>query len=1390
MKKIIIVLIVFLFFIELSYAQEDITAPILSSGLPSWLHEQNNNSTTISLISSENAICKYSIFPSTDFDDMEVQFTNTWNTNHSIDLWNLISGAEYKYYIRCSDVSSNHNIDDYEINFTISSPQTANSYISQNGVKMLKLNDMNDIRLHHPRISIKSEELDSIINRMYGVNAIEPYKTWFNTVKEIQDNGQDVSQITLALIYLATNNNIYKDKFIENIPENGKIVYHEMVWVDLMYNHLSNDIKKKYLERASSNEFHHGSHASSKWETKERWWYHAYNEGAVAFSAVFWYTDILNDPEVISDTEKYLNFDVNNYLKISMQTVSEDGYLRKIERRVWGDMSDNPALPGEYGGMYDNTAYDIWEESESIKTIATMSILMNDNQLPDYFLHDKYRAQFHHGLSVPHTYKYNEHNAFCKKTGGESYRTLSVWNTATDYLTQPSNLHLLNYIYKDPKINYYIQKWKQEEKCGNNIMADRLVEKLLYHDSNQNIAAPNTTPKSMYFSGPGIVTMRSNWDKDSTFWAFISGDSFSRRYEDGNSFIIHKDQFTIPHAWSRIRYNAINLRHHWYTLRSAAKNTLKIFDPNETIDFDNQANELEHYSGEKIEDKNNLWGQLFHEYRGGGPTSSGIDSWDIKKYEHIEDQYTYTQWDATQAYSKKIDFFERDFLFLNEDIFIIFDKVKSIDPSFKKVWTMHTVDQPKTINNIETQNFWNITSINSTWSIIETPTVNTYIDTLLPKKNKIIIRGWDTIIAQSPLNNETDIIETQIAELDTARWLEIFAIWSDTVGKILIEWETSDSINDNEELEFDGTIKVWAWYAYPDDTMTENSLHIAWSKWKTDEWVWYYLKTKWNNSNNDKIIITWNNHDTLYADIPNVWDIWKFEVYKPVVNTSKYWKNITKISTIDMDVDNLVISVNHFFDAEDVTWTVQTFSPHTDAKSDQYTGKSAIWRYTFEVEATKPMKLDNFLNVISLKSSWESKAKTTLVEWDTTSAVLINNKLVIFGNTPDDITTTNLTLNYEGNIDILAFWFTPNTKYYYTIDGVNITISDQNNSLNTVNSSDMWSINLKNITLVLPEIIPEEDDITPAVIVNLTELWELEAGTSQVNISFNTNEIANCKYSNNSNQIFNSMEYHFTNSDWLSHSAQISWLEDDNNYIYYIKCRDLHGNDNPIDTQIIFSINSDEISVIDTPPIVEAPRKSWGGSSSSRKRKLERELAQKKLTTEKQDIIQDRIKKFKANYPKYSEKYNTIFQSKNILDSEKETILNNLDAIFYKDISKHAVIQTDNIKMNKVFNRLVEIFISKNLWEAYNIQMIDDINNLIISHHIMKVSEIWKESQMIVKNVLKKSLVSIKSNYSIAKKSKSIVIQTQNITKVKKIIKSSDYYKKQKQIILSKYRKK
>ena len=76
----------------------------------------------------------------------------------------------------------------------------------------------------------------------------------------------------------------------------------------------------------------------------------------------------------------------------------------------------------------------------------------------------------------------------------------------------------------------------------------------------------------------------------------------------------------------------------------------------------------------------------------------------VIKYEHVpadatglptlKGGYTYTVGAGGAAYTRKIDFYERELLYLRPDVFVVFDRVQTVDPTYRKVWAAHTVDPP------------------------------------------------------------------------------------------------------------------------------------------------------------------------------------------------------------------------------------------------------------------------------------------------------------------------------------------------------------------------------------------------------------------------------------------------------------------------------------------------------------------------------------------------------------------------------------------------------------------------------------------------------------------------------------------------------------------------
>lgn len=98
---------------------QDTTPPVRSNGSPSGILSSGTTSTTLSLTTNENAVCKYSTTAGVAYSSMRNTFSTTGTTSHSTTITGLSDGNTYTYHVRCIDSLSNANTDDHSITFSI-----------------------------------------------------------------------------------------------------------------------------------------------------------------------------------------------------------------------------------------------------------------------------------------------------------------------------------------------------------------------------------------------------------------------------------------------------------------------------------------------------------------------------------------------------------------------------------------------------------------------------------------------------------------------------------------------------------------------------------------------------------------------------------------------------------------------------------------------------------------------------------------------------------------------------------------------------------------------------------------------------------------------------------------------------------------------------------------------------------------------------------------------------------------------------------------------------------------------------------------------------------------------------------------------------------------------
>jgi hypothetical protein len=217
----------------------------------------------------------------------------------------------------------------------------------------------------------------------------------------------------------------------------------------------------------------------------------------------------------------------------------------------------------------------------------------------------------------------------------------------------------------------------------------------------------NSLPLSKYFGPPfGWMVARTGWDANSVIAEMkINVYNFNNhQHMDAGAFQIY---YRGPLATESGLYNGTSggygsphcKNYYWRTI---AHNSLLVYDPQEQFspkgDYGNDGgqrlpnNRSEPRNLEMLLDPKNG-------YKTGEVLAQGMGP-----DKHVPD-FTYLKGDITEAYSAKVSEVKRSFVFLNlkndkiPAALVVYDKVVSESPSFKKYWLLHSMERPAISGN-------------------------------------------------------------------------------------------------------------------------------------------------------------------------------------------------------------------------------------------------------------------------------------------------------------------------------------------------------------------------------------------------------------------------------------------------------------------------------------------------------------------------------------------------------------------------------------------------------------------------------------------------------------------------------------------------------------------
>jgi len=213
----------------------------------------------------------------------------------------------------------------------------------------------------------------------------------------------------------------------------------------------------------------------------------------------------------------------------------------------------------------------------------------------------------------------------------------------------------------------------------------------LWRDTTVKKADLSNFKLSHISTGPGYVYARSSWDEDATYLFFKCGDRFTaHQHLDVGHFMIYKYEELVGDGG---HYDAFGSKHDiHYHLRTIAHNTILVHDPCET------------WPGIRAGPVSGNDGGQHHNWPHHNGAVSDAADWrkgrqlyDIADILAFEDKgdYMYVAGDCTRSYStKKIEYFTRQIVFLRPGTFVIFDRVCSKNPRFRKTWLLQAMKVP------------------------------------------------------------------------------------------------------------------------------------------------------------------------------------------------------------------------------------------------------------------------------------------------------------------------------------------------------------------------------------------------------------------------------------------------------------------------------------------------------------------------------------------------------------------------------------------------------------------------------------------------------------------------------------------------------------------------
>jgi hypothetical protein len=257
------------------------------------------------------------------------------------------------------------------------------------------------------------------------------------------------------------------------------------------------------------------------------------------------------------------------------------------------------------------------------------------------------------------------------------------------------------------------------------------------------LASEVELPRQHLFSGVGDLVMRDGWGPNSTWIEFTSGPYLAKhQHLDQNQFtIFHRGYLAIDSAADYTETESPNYLN--YYRRTIAHNTMLIYKSGEPFFWAENLWPAANDGGQRM-DSSRYWNTI----RSRDDWERTRDLWDLARMQitdYVPNEFQYARGDATHAYgSSKLDLFTRELLYIpRTDLLIVFDHVRSKDPSYKKVWLLHGVNEPsvEATDRGRDVGHGGTSYLNATSFTFKDGGGRLLVHTLLPRERDVVKRG-------------------------------------------------------------------------------------------------------------------------------------------------------------------------------------------------------------------------------------------------------------------------------------------------------------------------------------------------------------------------------------------------------------------------------------------------------------------------------------------------------------------------------------------------------------------------------------------------------------------------------------------------------------------------